>query len=216
MIKGAIFDVDGTLLDSMVIWENLGKEYLKSVGAVPRDDLRDALRPLSCSQSAHYMKNEYSLPFSVQKITNDIKAMISEFYNHEAKLKEGVRELLEHLNCLGIKICIATASDAHLIKTALEREEVLHYFDKIFTCEEIGKSKSYPDVYEAALSHIGCSKDECMVFEDSYHALCTAKKAGFRVSGVYDSFEPQWKKVKSECEFWYETLKPPYKHFVEY
>ena len=210
MLKGAIFDVDGTLLDSMSIWENLGKDYLRSLGVVPRDDLRDALRPLSCGQTAKYLKTEYCLSLSEDEITKSITRMIADFYINSAKLKPGIKELIDKLKNKNIILCIATASDEELVKSALKREGILHCFDRIFTCEAVGKSKSYPDVFEAALLHIGCGKDECIVFEDSYHAICTARSAGFTVAGIYDKYEPRWEKAKHECDFWFDTVEPPY------
>ena len=118
---------------------------------------------------------------------------------HNIKCKEGVSEFLEILAARGVKMCVATATDKHLALPALKRNGLDKYFGEIFTCTGVGKAKNEPDIYNAALSYLGTKIDETLVFEDSYHAAETAKKAGFKVAAVYDEFSGDAAGKISDC-----------------
>ncbi len=196
MIKGCIFDFDGTLFDSMGIWETAGADYLRSVGRDAEDALHKTLEAMSLMQAAVYLKQQYALPFSEKEIINGINETIADYYRFHTLPKEGVIAFLSYLQSRGIRMCIATATDRHLIEAALSRCDMLPFFDAIFTCSEVGHGKDEPHIFEAALAFWGMEKSEAPVFEDAYYAAKTAKDAGFYVVGVYDRYEKRTNKIK--------------------
>jgi len=188
-IDGAIFDVDGTLLDSMFVWNNIGEDYLLSRGIKSRENLNKTFEYMSILQSAQYYQSEYGLKDSTDEIVNGINKMIARFYMEEAKLKDGVKEFLESLHKNGIQMCVATATDRHLIEPALKRTGIAQYFSEIFTCTSVGFGKDNPTIYLKALEHLKTKKENTFVFEDALYAIKTAKNIGFNVVGVHDKVE---------------------------
>lgn len=187
MITGIIFDVDGTLLDSMSIWNHAGERYLRSLGIEAAPDLGNVLFPMSMKDGASYMKREYGLPFSIPEIIKGVNDTISSFYASEAEPKEGVLEFLRELKCRHVKVTAATSTDRCVIEPALERTGILKELEGLFTCSEIGAGKEKPDIYEAARLCMGTDVSSTWVVEDALHALKTARSAGFGTIGVYDS-----------------------------
>lgn len=185
-IKGAIFDMDGTLIDSMGIWEDIGYVYMRNLGIEPNSDIRDRLRPLSLIQAAEYLINEYNLPLKAKQVMEQISDLVSDFYINHVNAKPGIKEHLQILKDKGIKMCVATASDRPLAVKALERCGLLDFFEIIFTCTEVGFGKDSPEIFIRAAQYIGSDIEDTWVFEDAYHAIVTAKKAGFKVAAVYD------------------------------
>lgn len=188
-IKCAIFDFDGTLFDSMFIWDNVGETYLHSLGKTPKQSMREDLRALSLYQSALYLKNEYDLTLSVQEIMTGINQTIEHFYINQVLPKEGVVEFLQQIKQAGIKMCIATASDKYHIQAALKRCGVEQYFEEIFTCEEVGHGKDEPVIFQKAMEYFSADRSNTIIFEDAIHAVKTAKKDGFKVVAVFDDSE---------------------------
>ena len=150
-LKCAIFDFDGTLFDSMFIWDNVGEIYLRSIGKEPKPSMREDVRALSLYQSACYFKQEYDLSLSVEEIMTGINQTIEHFYIYEVLPKPGVADFLKRMHKAGISMCIATASDRYQIEAALRRCGMEHYFDAIFTCSEVGHGKDEPVIYQKAM-----------------------------------------------------------------
>lgn len=210
MIKGAIFDLDGTLLDSMSIWDTIGGDYLRSLGIEPREDLAEIFKTFTLEQSAEYYRAHYGVTLSVAEIVNGVNGMVEDFYRNTAPLKRGVRELLEGLSRNGVKMCVATVTDGYLVEAALERLEVREYFSEIFTTAEVGCDKTIPQIYRIALAHLGTGKSETVVFEDACHALMTAKNDGFLTAAVYDRHEEKQAEMRVAADYYitdYQTIK---------
>ncbi len=205
-ISGAIFDVDGTLLDSMSTWDTIGADYLRSIGYEPRENLNEVFKNMSLQQAAEYYRQEYGVTRSVEEITNGVNAMLERFYRYEAPLKPGAAELLERLHKAGVKLCIATATDRYLVEAALERCGVLACFDEIFTCGEVGHGKDEPVIFEVALRFLGTKQAETLVFDDALYAIRTAKKVGLSVAAVYDRHETNQAEVRTLADFYLEDL----------
>jgi HAD superfamily hydrolase (TIGR01509 family) len=184
--KGAIFDLDGTLLDSMPVWENLGRDYLISQGVTPPEDIAKVLKPMSLEESAVYFRTRFNIQRSVTKMTYDFAALIEKQYGELVPLKPHARELLERFHKAGVKCCIVTATARHLAEAALSRLGVLRFFDFLLTCTEVGYGKDKPLIFLKALERLGTAQQETIIFEDALHAVQTAKAAGFSVAGVYD------------------------------
>ena len=201
-INGAIFDFDGTLFDSMFIWDHVGEIYLRSVGKEPKPSLREEVRTMSLYQSACYFKQEYDLPFSVEEIMAGINQTVEDFYFHEVLPKPGVVNFLERLKRAGIRMCIATATDRYQIEAALSRCGMTHYFDAIFTCGEVGHGKDEPVIFRRAMEYFHADRNTTIIFEDALHAIETAKKDGFKVAVVVDSSEKRQTEVRQLSDFY--------------
>ncbi len=192
-IRGAIFDMDGTLTSSMHVWKTVGSEFLKSMGKQPREDVDRRFTSMSVYEAVDFMKREYGIEGSRDEITDMINKTVEHRYINEVPLKEGVYELLCELRSLGVRMCIATATDKYMADAALTRLGIRSFFSDIFTSREIGKGKDFPDIFLAAAKELGTEPSETAVFEDSFVAAETAKAAGFKVCGLYDdSFAYRW------------------------
>lgn len=128
MLKGLIFDFDGTLFDSMFIWDTAGESYLRSIGKEPETDLQKVLKQMSLLQSAQYIREKYNIPLSVEEIMDGINHTVEGFYFHSTQPKPGVIDFLEELHCRNIKMCIATATDRYQVEAALQRCKMRHFF----------------------------------------------------------------------------------------
>ena len=200
-INCAIFDFDGTLFDSMFIWESVGEIYLRSLGKEPKPSLREDVRALSLYQSACYFRKEYDLPLSEDEIMSGINKTIEHFYINEVMPKPYVTEFLEKIKQKGIPMCIATASDRYQIEAALSRCGMSHYFEAIFTCSEVGYGKDEPVIFRKAMEHFNSDRSSSIIFEDALHAIKTAKNDGFTVVSVFDNSEKRQDEVRaiSDC-----------------
>lgn len=211
-MKGAIFDLDGTLIDSMGIWKDLGRNYLLSYNIVPALDLEQKLATMTLEEAAKDFQKTYRIEKEVEEILREIDDQIREFYHQEVTLKEGVLELLEYLSETGIPMVIATSTRENLVEGTLKHTGIAKYFQRVFTCEQVGTGKKNPKIYlEAAKFLKGKMKiddlNEIYVFEDAAFAMKTAKKAGFYVVGVYDeSQEEPASKIATYCHTYVTSL----------
>lgn len=202
MIQGIIFDFDGTLYDSMFIWDTAGEVYLRSIGKEPEADLQKVLKPMSLLQSAEYIREKYHIPLSVEKIMDGVNRTVEDFYFHTVEPKPGVIAFLEELHRRNIKMCIATASDRYQVQAALQRCGMSHFFSEIFTCTEVGSGKDRPDIYRKAMEHLQTNRSTTAVVEDAYHAVHIAKQDGFIVVDVYDSHESRQQELLSLADIY--------------
>lgn len=196
MLKGIIFDFDGTLMDSMFIWDTAGEVYLRSIGKEPQEDLQKVLKPMSLMQSAEYIQAHYEIPLSVTEIMEGINRTVEGFYFHDVEPKPVVIEWLEELSAKNIKMCIATATDRYQVEAALKRCGMRHYFSEIFTCTEVGSGKNQPLIFRKAMEHLGTDRSNTAVVEDAYHALRTANADGFMTVAVYDAHEDKQQEIR--------------------
>ena len=186
MIRRVIFDVDGVLLNSMPVWENLGELYLKRLGIEAEKDIREKLFSMSIEEAAGYLISQYGLDKTPEEIISGLNREVKDYYEQRVPLKEGVRQYLQEFRERKIPMAIATSGDRQNAEAALKRLKVYSFFSGIFTCSEIGSSKTQPDIYYAAALQIDTEPSETWVFEDALHAIRTAKQAGFCTAAVYD------------------------------
>jgi len=201
-IRGAIFDLDGTLLDSMFIWETIGEDYLRSLGIEPREKLNEKFKNMSLYQAACFYKSEYGVSGTIDEIIEGVNKSIEHFYFDQVLPKKGVPEFLARLKSESVKMCVATATDKHLVQAALKRNELLNYFDEIFTCTSVACGKDEPYIYDISLKFLGTLKSETIIFEDALYAIKTAKKAGYIVCAVYDKFAQEQKEIKALANYY--------------
>ncbi len=202
MIKGAIFDLDGTLIDSMFIWDTIGEDYLKSFGIEPKENLAEIFKTFTLEQAAEYYRKQYGVTLSVEEIVDGINNMVAEIYRTKVMLKPGASDFLKRLQRSDVKMCIATVTDRPIAEDVLKRLNVREYFSAIFTCAEVGYNKETPEIYREALNHLGTPKTETVVFEDVLHAIKTAKEDGFKVAAVYDAHEPKQEEIKEVSDYY--------------
>ncbi len=186
MLKGAIFDMDGTLLDSMYVWRDFDREYLRRHGIDTEEDLRDRIAPMTLPQAAVFFRERFGLPYTVEEIIDQVNSQVEEEYFYKVQPKPGIPEMVKAFYEAGVKMCIATATDRYLAEAALKRTGLLQYFSKIFTSTEIGSSKREPKTFQIALEYLGTPKDETYVFEDAAYAVMAAKSFGFHVVAIKD------------------------------
>ena len=186
MIRGVIFDVDGVLLNSMPVWENLGELYLKGRGIAAEKGLGEKLFTMSLEEGAQYLISHYNLEMTCEQVVKGLAREVREFYAERVPLKEGARQFIEEFRERRIRMPNTTSDNKENTESALKRLKIYSYFQGIFTCSGIGSGKNQPDIYYAAALQLDTDAKETLVFEDAYHALRTAKKAGFKTVAVYD------------------------------
>lgn len=205
MIKAAIFDVDGTLLDTMPVWENAGEIFLMKHGVRAEAQLGRKLYKMSMQEGAEYLRSRYGLDISPRGIIDGVAEVVIDFYRHEAQFKPGAREFLDALRAKNVPMAIATANEKSTVEAALERLGARGYFTEILTCSALNTSKMKPDIFIKAAEVLGSAPGEAWVFEDSYHAAKTAHDAGFRVAAVYDKYsENELEQLKRTADIYME------------
>lgn len=203
----AIFDMDGTLVDSMRYWKNLASEYLreKGIAQVPAG-LLERIKPMTMSESAELFRREFGLTGDVE---GEMNAMMDGHYRRDIPLKPGVREHLNRLRQRGVKLCVASATAEHLVDACLTRLGVREDFTFVLSCESVGAGKNRPDVFHAAARKLAAAPGDIAVYEDALYAVRTAKEAGYYVVGVHDP-AANWAEVSGiadeTIENWEEAL----------
>ncbi len=186
MIRAAIFDMDGTLLDSNGHWEKAPDVYLAGLGKQAQPGLAQVIFDMTLPEAADYLIREYGIEQTPEEILAGVNQAMEAFYREETPLKEGVRELIDELQMRGIPLIVATVTDRPLVEVALRRHGLLDYFEGIVTAAEVGTGKNGPAIFLEAAKRLHAKPEQTLVFEDALHAVKTAKKAGFVTVGVYD------------------------------
>lgn len=200
-IKAAIFDLDGTLVDSMWVWSQIDIDYLTSKGHSVPSNLNDEITHLSFTQTAEYFKNRFSISDSIDTIMNTWNEMAYNHYKDNVKLKDNALEFLNKLKASGIKIGLATSNSIPLLEATLKSNNAYHLFDSITVTDEVKKSKNNPDIYLLAAQKLNVKPENCIVFEDIIAAARGAKLAGMKVIGVYDEHSKHQESIlKEECD----------------
>ena len=201
--------MDGTLLDSMHIWNNLGPNLLRSMGIEPAPDLGDRLMLMTFRDGAALCKEEYHLSETVEDIMGLTKAKVHTFYETQVQAKPGVKKFLSLLKMEGVWMYVATNTDRDLVEAALKHTGLDGYFRGVMTCAEVGVGKKdSPEIYERCLRRLRSTKKDTVIFEDALHAIETAKKAGFRVCGVYDpSAEADQDAIRSLSDYYIRSFE---------
>ena len=185
-MEAVIFDVDGTLLDTMPIWSNSGATYLKSIDVEPEEKLGEKLFTMTTDGGAEYLKATYGLNESLQEIKEGITAIVSKAYRESADFKPGAKELLDELKKRKIPMIVASSTESHLLKIVLGRLGVLDYFEDILSCGDLKTTKNEPDIFYKAVEVMGSEIKNTWIFEDGLYAIKTGVKEGFKIVGVYD------------------------------
>lgn len=192
-IKAVIFDVDGTLVDSMWIWREVDIEFLGRRGIELPENLQKGIEGLSYTETAIFFKERFKLPDSVDEIKEEWRLMADDFYNNRIKLKSGADSFVKRLFDMGYKLGIATSNSRELVETLLKSHQLDKYFHIVRTSCEVPRGKPFPDVYLKASEDLGIKPEACLVFEDTVAGVTAAHTAGMRVCAVYDEFSEESK-----------------------
>lgn len=188
MIEAVIFDLDGSMVDSMWVWKSIDREYLGRFGIPLPDDLQACIEGKSFSETAAYFKERFALPAELHTIKADWNRMAWDKYTHEVRMKEGVPELLQHCKKRGIKMGIATSNSRELVENIVSVHRLEEYFGCIMTGCDVAKGKPAPDIYLAVADALKVNPEKCLVFEDIVPGIQAGKAAGMKVCAVYDRY----------------------------
>ena len=201
--KFAIFDMDGTLVDSMGFWNQLADEFLARRGFPPLSpELQEESIALTMEGTANLFIRAYGLPETPEEICAEVNGLMEKHYRADVPLKPGAADLLGRMKAAGFKMCIASSTNPALIDICLRRLGVRDYFEFLLSCEEVGEGKNRPTVYLEAARRLGGSPESTVIFEDILVASQTAKKAGFALGVVYDAnsdAEQEQLKALADC-----------------
>lgn len=202
-IDAVIFDLDGTLVDSMWIWKIIDIEYLARFGLEFPSDLQDSIEGMSFSETAIYFKERFDLPDSIEVIKSDWNKMAWDKYLYEVPLKEGVKEFLGYLKKKEIPMGIATSNSRELVDLIVEKHNIGEYFSSVRTSCEVKKGKPSPDIYLLVAKDLNVEPERCLVFEDVIQGIMAGKNANMQVCSVYDEFSERYEKEKISLSDYY-------------
>ena len=186
-----IFDMDGTIADSMGHWKNIEREFLMEKGIQEDvDEVLKEIQHMTIPAAMEYFITRFGFSGTVETLTDEFNALMAEHYRNDIDIKPGAKAYLDKLRAQGAKMCIASATSTPLVKIALEHMGITDYFEFVLSCVDVGQSKDRPDVFLEAARRLGGAPEECAVFEDSLVASTSAKQAGFYVVGIYDKYSP--------------------------
>ncbi len=184
--KGAIFDLDGTVLDSMGLWKKVDELFFTSRNMPVPEGYVQTISPLGTVGAAHYTKDTYGIEESIEEIIAEWQETAKKEYSENVKLKPYAKEFILSLKEKGVSLAVATASDIEMFEECLIKNGIRNAFSFIITVRDVGKGKDSPLIYQKACEKMGINPSECVVFEDIATAILSAKEAGCYCVGVYD------------------------------
>lgn len=198
----AIFDMDGTLIDSMGYWQRLGREYLAKVGVQENvEPVIERIKPMTMLESSALFMEAFGIPGPPERIAAEMNAVMDAHYRSDIPLKPGAADYLRTLRRADVRLCVATATPEPLARACLERLDVADCFDFLLSCDTVAAGKDRPDVFLEAARRLDAAPADIAVYEDAIYAVRTAKAAGFYVVGVYDDASAaNWAELNTLCD----------------
>ncbi len=207
-IKAVLFDLDGTLVDSMWIWEAIDIEYLERHGHQLPKDLQKAIEGMSFTETAEYFKNRFQITSSIDEIKAEWNEMAEDFYRNRIGFKPGVEALLAGLKDKGIAMAIGTSNSPHLTAAIVETHQMDQYMDQVLTSCMVDRGKPHPDVYLKAAELMGVAPHECIVFEDTHAGVLAGKRAGMKVIAVHDALSEDYlEAIRADADRYVESVE---------
>ncbi len=199
-----IFDIDGTLIDSMHVWTDIDEIFLEKYHLEEPENFHEGMEGKSYSETAQYFLDLFpGLPHTRQDLENEWHEMAYEIYTKEMTLKKGAREFIVAMHKEGKKLGIATSNSRDLAEGMLKNNGVWEYLDSVWTSDEAKAGKPAPDVYLKVAESLGVEPKRCLVFEDVPNGILAGKNAGMKVCAVEDSFSKEQEKKKRELADYY-------------
>jgi len=200
--KAAIFDLDGTLADSMHVWDHICRDWLTAHGITAADNLERDMERMTITQAAEYVIRVYGIILEPPQIMAEWEAMVIRQYKETIPLKDGAAELVRALKCQGMKLAIATSCFPAACEALLERHKIRDCFSAIVYTDEVSCDKTFPDLYLETARRLSLAPDFCIVFEDFPPACAGIRAAGMGLAAVYDdSSADQWEAFKQAADF---------------
>ena len=201
-----IWDMDGTILDSMRYWITLGADYLKTRGITPPEDLSATIEAMTLEESAAYFQKEFGIGLSVPEIISGVLSLIAEEYRKTIPAKEFAAAIIKQAAANGSRMCVLTTSDRDLAEVALQRVGLLPYFEAVLTAEELGMDKRSGAVYEAVMKKLGYVPAETLICEDALYAVRAAAEAGANTGAKVFAFRDianagDWEQIKALADY---------------
>ncbi|MFI3177291.1 MAG: HAD family phosphatase [Eubacteriales bacterium] len=204
-VKAIIFDLDGTLVDSMWIWKLIDIEYLGMFGVEVPEDLQEDIEGMSFSQTAHYFKERFRIPHTIEEMKDEWNKRAYEKYQSEIPLKKGVKPFLDYCITRDIKLGIASSNSIELVRVSLEAHGIIDYFQAIHTSCEVSTGKPAPYIYELVANTLQVQPSECLVFEDIVAGIMAGQSAGMKVCAIEDAYSVYQREEKVALADYYIT-----------
>lgn len=207
-IQGAIFDVDGTLLDSMPAWHDAGARFLKTLGIEAEPNLGDILFAETTSSGADYMIRRYHLQMTKDEVAEGIIAQMDAFYRDEVQQKPGAVSLLKTLKEAGIPSVVVTSTEGSCIEEAFTRLHLHQYFRRVFSAQDLHTTKKERQIWDMASDVLQAPAEKTWVFEDGLYAIEAAGNLGYRTAGLYDRIsEADQKEIREKADLYLRDLR---------
>lgn len=202
-MDAVIFDLDGTLMDSMWVWPEIDVGYLARYGQTLPENLQDDIAGMSFTETAGYFKKRFQIPETIEEIKADWNRLAFGKYAREVRLKSGAAGFLREARRRGLKIAIASSNSRELIMACLENNGVAELFDHVVTACDVSKGKPAPDIYLRAAEALDVAPGRCLVFEDIPEGILAGQRAGMKVCAVEDSFAVnQTEKIRGMADYY--------------
>ncbi|MCT4545435.1 MAG: HAD family phosphatase [Vallitalea sp.] len=202
-IKAVLFDLDGTLVDSMWVWEGLDIRYLSKYNINPPKTLQEEVDGMSFTETAEYFKKIFDITDSIEEIKDEWNEMAKEYYMTKVNLKDGVLDFLEYLKKNNIVMGIGSSNSTELVNLTIERHNISKYFTSVRTSCEVEKGKPAPDIYLKVAEDLNVEPEECLVFEDIPKGITAGKDAGMKVCAIYDDYSKNLDDIKRSLADYY-------------
>ncbi|NTW71053.1 MAG: HAD family phosphatase [Eubacteriaceae bacterium] len=205
--KSIIFDLDGTLIDSLWVWEHIDEYYLSKKGIYLKEHLHHDLGGKSFTESAIYFKEVFGITDSVDTIVADWVDLCMDIYMDKVILKEGAYRFINKVHSLGFTLGVGTSNNREIVLEYLNSKNLTRFFSTIVTSCEVGKGKPNPDVFLMAARNLKTEPKHCLVFEDTIEGVMAAKNAGMQVAAVYDKVHKQKEElIKETADYYFDSL----------
>ncbi len=205
-IKAVIFDLDGTLVDSMWIWKQVDIDYLEKHGYELPDDLQKAIEGMSFTETAEYFKRRFNITDDIDDIKAEWNAMALDLYTNRIELKPFVWEMLEKFKALGLQMGIGTSNSPELAGAVVKARGIDNFIKIIRTSCQVSKGKPSPDIFLKVAEDLNVDPKDCIVFEDTHAGVMAGKNAGMKVVAIYDDLSAEFRpEIEADADMYLES-----------